>query len=166
MAWAQVSVGSRDCPGAARCPSGGTCFAENARRLAGEADIIVVNTYLYAASLAIVAAELLPPHDLVVFDEAHEVEDIVSAALGLELGPGRLAALARAARPVVADGAVTAAVGSSAVVLGEALRPYRDKALPKAAQRGPRVGVHGGPGTYQPAPRGAPPGRARTAGRR
>jgi ATP-dependent DNA helicase DinG len=131
VAWAQVSVGSRDCPGASRCPSGGTCFAENARRLAGEADVIVVNTYLYASSLAIVAAELLPPHDLVVFDEAHEVEDIVSAALGLELGAGRLAALARAARPVVADGAAPVAVGNSAVVLAEALRPYRDKALPR-----------------------------------
>jgi ATP-dependent DNA helicase DinG len=129
VAWAQVSVGSRDCPGAGRCPSGSTCFAENARRLASEADVVVVNTHLYAASLAIVQADLLPPHDLVVFDEAHEIEDIVSAAFGLELGPGRLAALARVTRPIVADPSVAAAVAEAAVLLGEALKAHRDRAL-------------------------------------
>src|SRR5262249_44493992 len=72
VAWAQVSVGSRDCPGANRCPAGSRCFAEAARDNAQAADVVVVNTHLYATALAI-EGELLPPHDVVVFDEAHEL---------------------------------------------------------------------------------------------
>jgi ATP-dependent DNA helicase DinG len=128
-AWAQVSTGWRECPGAAQCPSGGDCFAEAARRRAVEADVVVVNTHLYATSLAIQEAELLPPHDVVIFDEAHELEDIASAALGFDLNQARLVALARLARPLVADGAVAAAVEDGALVLTGALRPHRDQAL-------------------------------------
>ena len=47
-----------------------------------QADVVIVNTHLYATALA-TGGELLPPHDLVVFDEAHELEDIASAALRL-----------------------------------------------------------------------------------
>ncbi|MGO9659261.1 MAG: ATP-dependent DNA helicase [Acidimicrobiales bacterium] len=128
-AWAQVSTGWRECPGAAQCPSGGGCFAEAARRRAAEADVVVVNTHLYATSLAIKEAELLPAHDLVVFDEAHELEDIASAALGFDLNQARLVALARLARPLVVDASAVAALEDAAVVLGGALRPHRDQAL-------------------------------------
>ena len=91
--------------------------------------MVVVNTHLYATSLAIQEAELLPAHDLVVFDEAHELEDIASAALGFDLNQARLVALARLARPLVADASVVAALEDGAVVLGGALRPHRDQAL-------------------------------------
>src|SRR5581483_3400417 len=82
--WAQLSVNATDCPGALRCPSGDLCFAEIARRHAEEADVVVVNTHLYGAHLAS-GGHVLPDHDLVVFDEAHELEDIAAASLGLEL---------------------------------------------------------------------------------
>ena len=103
-----MSTGWRECPGAAQCPSGSECFAEAARQRAAEADVVVVNTHLYATSLAMSEAELLPAHDLVVFDEAHELEDIASAAFGFDLSQARLVALARMARPLVADSAVVA----------------------------------------------------------
>jgi ATP-dependent DNA helicase DinG len=128
-AWAQVSTGWRECPGAAQCPSGGGCFAEAARRRAAEADVVVVNTHLYATSLAIKEAELLPAHDVVVFDEAHELEDIASAALGFDLNQARLVALARLARPLGVDASAVAALEDAAVVLAGALRPHRDQAL-------------------------------------
>jgi len=128
-AWAQVSTGWRECPGASQCPSGGECFAEAARRQAGEADVVVVNTHLYATSLAIKEAELLPPHDLVVFDEAHELEDIVSAAFGFDLSQARLVALARSARALVANASVASDMEDGATLLGAALRPHRDLAL-------------------------------------
>jgi ATP-dependent DNA helicase DinG len=128
-AWAQVSTGWRECPGAAQCPSGGECFAEAARRHAGEADVVVVNTHLYATSLSIKEAELLPPHDLVVFDEAHELEDIVSAAFGFDLSQARLVALARSARALVANASVANEMEEGATLLGGALRPHRDQAL-------------------------------------
>ena len=46
-AWRAVSVGSDECPGADRCPLGEPCFAEQARRRAAAADVVVVNTHLY-----------------------------------------------------------------------------------------------------------------------
>ncbi len=128
-AWAQVSTGWRECPGATQCPSGGECFAEVARRRASEADVVVVNTHLYATSLAIKEADLLPAHDLVVFDEAHELEDIASAALGFDLNQARLVALARLARPLVGDQSAVGALEDGAVILAAALRPHRDQAL-------------------------------------
>ncbi|MGH9153305.1 MAG: ATP-dependent DNA helicase, partial [Acidimicrobiales bacterium] len=87
-AWAAVSVGSTECPGALKCPSGEDCFAEAARRRAEEADVVVVNTALYGAHLAS-GGHVLPEHDLVVFDEAHALEDVAAESLGLELGGGR-----------------------------------------------------------------------------
>ena len=103
-AWSAVSVGARECPGAYRCPSGGHCFAEQARARAAAADVVVVNTHLYAAHVASGGA-VLPPHRIVVFDEAHEVEDIMTAGLGTEIGPRRFANLAATARPLLATGA-------------------------------------------------------------
>lgn len=99
-AWAQVSVTAIECPGATRCPAGDACFAEAARLRAEQADVVVVNTHLYATHLAS-GGHVLPPHDVVVFDEAHELEDIASSALGLELGSGRFRALARNARSLL-----------------------------------------------------------------
>lgn len=134
-AWAQVSVGSRECPGASRCPSGPVCFAEAARDRATQADVVVVNTHLYTAALAIEAGELLPPHDVVVFDEAHELEDIASAAFGFEIGAGRLQALARLARPLLDDDSV-AMVEDAALLLSEALRPQIGSALAEPRDQG------------------------------
>jgi ATP-dependent DNA helicase DinG len=127
-AWAQVSVGPRDCPGAARCPAGDECFAEAARKRAGEADVVVVNTHLYAAHLAS-GGEVLPPHDLVVFDEAHELEDIASASLGFDLAGGRVHALARVARPLLDDASTVEAAAEAASLLAETLAPLRGSRL-------------------------------------
>jgi ATP-dependent DNA helicase DinG len=128
VAWAQVSVGARDCPGAGRCPSGSVCFAEAARDRAAEADVVVVNTHLYVTALAI-GGDLLPPHDLVVFDEAHELEDIASAAFGFEIGAGRFQALARTTRPLLDDQSAAAAVEEAGLLLGDALHPHRGALL-------------------------------------
>jgi ATP-dependent DNA helicase DinG len=130
VAWAQVSVGSRECPGATRCPSGDRCFAEAARDRAAQADVVVVNTHLYATALA-TQGDLLPAHDLVVFDEAHELEDIASAAFGFEIGAGRFQALARAVRPLLEDSSPATAVEEAGLLLGEALRPQRGTVLPR-----------------------------------
>ena len=115
-AWAMVSVGPRECPGAFRCPSGGRCFAEQARAEAQAADVVVVNTHLYGAHLASGGA-VLPEHDVVVFDEAHEVEEIMTASLGAEITPGRFRALQAVVRPLLRDDpgvAATADLGTLA----------------------------------------------------
>ena len=102
-AWSAVSTSARECPGAFRCPSGRTCFAEDARARAAEADVVVVNTHLYGAHLASGGA-VLPPHEVVVFDEAHEVEEVMTDSLGVQIGPGRFRALAASVRPLVDPG--------------------------------------------------------------
>jgi ATP-dependent DNA helicase DinG len=136
LAWRQVSVTSHECPGARRCPAGEQCFAEAARERAATADVVVVNTHLYATALgAGPEADIVPPHDVVVFDEAHELEDIASRALGFEIGGGRLLALARGARPVIEDIALAEAVAEAANLLAAALRPHRDRALPRPIDR-------------------------------
>ncbi len=99
-AWAAVSVGPRECPGAYRCPSGAACFTEQARARAAAADIVVVNIHLYATHVAS-GGVVLPEHDVVIFDEAHELEDVMTAGLGVELTPGRVRAVAQAARGLV-----------------------------------------------------------------
>jgi len=134
-AWATVSTSARECPGAFRCPSGHDCFAEDARARAAEADVVVVNTHLYGAHLASGGA-VLPPHDVVVFDEAHEVEEVMTDSLGVEIGPGRFRALAATARPLV-DAAQTGAVDAVDAVAGvadllqEALAPLAGRRLPR-----------------------------------
>ncbi|HEY4375727.1 MAG TPA: DEAD/DEAH box helicase, partial [Acidimicrobiales bacterium] len=87
-AWAAVSVSSQECPGAKRCKKGDDCFAERARRRAADADVVVVNTHLYGLDLAS-EGMILPEHDLVVLDEAHQLEDTISETAGVEISAGR-----------------------------------------------------------------------------
>jgi ATP-dependent DNA helicase DinG len=101
-AWAAVSVGPRECPGAANCPKGDPCFAEGARRAAADAEIVVVNTHLYGLHLATGGA-LLPEHDVVIIDEAHQLEDTIAATAGLDLTGGRFVALARVVAAIIDD---------------------------------------------------------------
>jgi ATP-dependent DNA helicase DinG len=129
-AWAQVSVNAMECPGAARCPSGDACFAEFARQRAEEADVVVANTHLYGTHLAS-GGRVLPDHDVVIFDEAHELEDVASSSLGLELGAGRFRSLARNARGLLAPDEV--ALADELEQMGDrwevALEPWRNKRI-------------------------------------
>ncbi|HTW06837.1 MAG TPA: ATP-dependent DNA helicase, partial [Acidimicrobiales bacterium] len=130
-AWAQVSTTSRECPGAADCASGADCFAEAARRRAAEVDVVVVNTHLYASFLAVDEAELLPEHDVVVFDEAHEVEDIASAVFGFDLGGARVGGVARLARAALGEARTVTALQECGALLDNAALPLRDQEIPR-----------------------------------
>jgi ATP-dependent DNA helicase DinG len=86
-AWRQVAVTARECVGAPRCPFGEQCFAELARAEAGRADVVVTNHAL----LAIDALEnfiVLPEHDVVIIDEAHDLVDRVTSVASAELSAG------------------------------------------------------------------------------
>ncbi len=101
--WASLSVSAEECPGATRCPSGESCFAEAARARAAAADIVVVNLHLLGADVAS-GGVVLPEHDALIVDEAHELEDVMSESLGRALSPGRLRAAAAGARAALGDG--------------------------------------------------------------
>ena len=99
-AWRGLSVTPQECLGRAQCPQGHNCFHELAKDRAAESNIVIVNTHLYAAHLAS-GAMLLPAHEYVVFDEAHEVLDIFASLLGTSLNATRLRAFATLAKPLV-----------------------------------------------------------------
>jgi len=96
-AWSSLSVSAAECPGAQRCDYGDVCFAEHARFRAAEADVVVVNTHLYAAHLAS-GGVVLPDHQVVVIDEAHALEDIAAATLGATITPSQVVQVARGVR--------------------------------------------------------------------
>jgi ATP-dependent DNA helicase DinG len=126
--WAAVSVGADECPGAGRCPSGDACFAEQARRAAHEADVIVTNHHYYGLHLA-AEASLLPDHEVVVFDEAHQLADALGATCGTELGGGRLRALAGRARGLLTDDEIAVRLDRTAQDIDELLRSRRGEAI-------------------------------------
>jgi ATP-dependent DNA helicase DinG len=83
-AWRQVSVSARECLGLSRCPVGMDCFAEQARARAGRAEVVVTNHALLAID-AMGDHPVLPDHDVVVIDEAHDLVDRVTNAATEEL---------------------------------------------------------------------------------
>ncbi len=129
-AWSALSVSGDECPGAARCPRGGDCFAEQARSKAAEADIVVANLALYGVNIGS-GDRVLPEHDIVVVDECHQLEDVLSSTLGFEMGAPRFAAFAVRVRAVVADPQLAAAVIEAGAAALATLRPHLGRRLPR-----------------------------------
>jgi ATP-dependent DNA helicase DinG len=97
-AWRQVSVSAQECIGAARCAFGEQCFAEKARENAGMAQVVVTNHALLAID-ATSEIDVLPEHDVVIVDEAHDLVDRVTSAVAGEVsGPALDVAAKRSAR--------------------------------------------------------------------
>jgi len=118
QAWRQVSVSARECLGP-RCPVYGDCFAEKARAAAGKVDVVVTNHALLAID-ALENGIVLPEHDLVVIDEAHDLVDRVTGVATAELTASMVnAAAKRCGRLIdqqIADRLAEAADGLSVVV--------------------------------------------------
>jgi ATP-dependent DNA helicase DinG len=122
-AWRQVSMRARDCVGAARCPYGAECFAEASRARAREADIVVTNHSLLAVDM-LAERQIVPPHKLLIVDEAHELADRVSSAAQAELTPDAVERSAKRARPLISPAAADAlAEAADALTVGLADAP-------------------------------------------
>jgi len=127
--WARVSTDAVECPGAVACPFGDVCFAENARRRAAAADLVVVNTHLYALHLESGGA-VLPSHSVVVLDEAHAMEDVAASVFGVTLSAGRVRNLARRVRQVVTGDLAEQLEGAGADLAVELDAHEAERALP------------------------------------
>ncbi|NMO51970.1 ATP-dependent DNA helicase [Actinoplanes sp. TBRC 11911] len=103
-AWRQVSMPARDCVGASRCPYGAECFAEASRARAREADVVVTNHSLLAVDM-LADRHIVPPHKLLIIDEAHELADRVSAAAQAEITPDAIERCGRRARTIIPQAA-------------------------------------------------------------
>lgn len=103
LAWRQVSVTSNECLGATRCPHGEDCFAELARRRAADVDIVVTNHALLAID-AVADINILPEHDVVIIDEAHELDGRITSVSTAEITGRALKMAANRAKSLGANG--------------------------------------------------------------
>jgi ATP-dependent DNA helicase DinG len=99
--WHKLDARSEVCLGQT-CPNWEQCFITSMRRKALESDIVIVNHHLFFADLSIKQqaagapdAGILPEAAAVIFDEAHELEDIASQYFGIALSNARFDELAR-----------------------------------------------------------------------
>ena len=124
-----ITVSADECPGARRCPLGSSCFAENARLRAADVDVVVVNTHLYGLD---VAAEgvVLGEHDVVVIDEAHGLEDIISDSVALSFSRGRFQRLVGVIARILDDDVLITTTGRLGDELERRLSTEKDRRLP------------------------------------
>ena len=96
-AWAKIDARSELCAGS-KCSQFERCFITLMHQRAAEADIIIVNHHLFFADLAVRredAAAILPDYNSVIFDEAHEIEDIAGQYFGFSVSTYRVQDLRR-----------------------------------------------------------------------
>ncbi len=96
-AWNDICSTRFTC-GGSKCPRFGECFVQKMRRKAAAADILVVNHHLFFADLALKEGdfgEVIPDYHAVVFDEAHELEDVATSFFSSRISNYRIDELDR-----------------------------------------------------------------------
>ena len=129
--WAKLDARSDACLGQS-CPNYERCFITEMRRKAAESDVVIVNHHLFFADLAIKQqakaapdAGVLPEAAAVIFDEAHELEDVASSYFGISLSNLRFEELARDLETMLrAKQALSSGLQSAAQLLRERSRMF------------------------------------------
>jgi len=137
--WAKLDARSDACLGQS-CPDYERCFITEMRRKAAESDVIIVNHHLFFADLAIKQqagaapdAGVLPDAGIVIFDEAHELEDVASSYFGISLSNIRFEELARDLETMLrAKQALNSSITSAAQTARERARMFF-AALPRGS---------------------------------
>ena len=129
--WGMVSVSARECLTASKCPFGTECFAEEARERAREADVIVTNHALLAIATFDSEIQVLPEHDAVVIDEAHELVSRATGANSGELSGGMADRAARRIRRHVDE--------KTQLVFEQAVELFREMLETADARRYPQL---------------------------
>ena len=97
-AWAKIDARTDMCTGQ-KCPNFERCFITRMHQRALESDIIIVNHHLFFADLSLkdenYEGGILPEYEAVVFDEAHDVEDVAAQYFGVSISNYRLQELRR-----------------------------------------------------------------------
>ena len=95
--WSRIDARRDTCTGQ-KCPEYSQCFVTAMHQRAKEADLIIVNHHLFFADLALKHDDfgsILPEYSAVIFDEAHEMEDVASDYFGQQISNYRFEELAR-----------------------------------------------------------------------
>ena len=104
--WKEVCASTDSCLGQG-CEFFEECFITQMRREAAGSDVVIVNHHLFFADLALRAkgyGEVLPRYEAVIFDEAHQVEEVATQYFGINLSNFRFEELARDVRREAAAG--------------------------------------------------------------
>lgn len=129
QAWRQVSVSARECLGTT-CPRATECFCDNARERARHVDIVVTNHAVVAID-AFEGRSLLPDHEILVVDEAHELADRVTSVVSKEL---TVTAVEVAARRCRGTGVTTTELDDAAAGLAAAFQVAPEGRITDLAQ--------------------------------
>jgi ATP-dependent DNA helicase DinG len=129
--WSKLDARSEACLGQT-CPDYGRCFITEMRRRAAESDVVIVNHHLFFADMAIRQqaggapdAGVLPEAGVVIFDEAHELEDVASSYFGISLSNVKFEELARDVETLLrAQGELKAEVVTAAQMIRERARLF------------------------------------------
>ena len=129
--WHKLDARSEVCLGQT-CPNWEPCYITQMRKKALESDLVIVNHHLFFADLAIKQqaadapdAGILPEAAAVIFDEAHELEDVASQYFGVALSNARFDELARDTEALLrAKGVSTSAIESAAASIRERSRMF------------------------------------------
>jgi ATP-dependent DNA helicase DinG len=123
--WAKLDARSEACLGSS-CPDYERCFITEMRRKAQESDVVIVNHHLFFADLAVKQqaqnapdAGVLPEASAVIFDEAHELEDVASSYFGISVSNVKFEELVR---DLVITLRTKDSLGGSVQVAGQVLR--------------------------------------------
>ena len=98
--WPELSATTEQCAGR-RCEHYERCWVTRLRQRAQESALVIVNHHLFFADLALKKRRgdsslgVLPNSDLIIFDEAHEIDDIAAQHFGMRVSDGRFAELGR-----------------------------------------------------------------------
>lgn len=101
--WSQIDARAESCIGQ-KCPEYDACFITRLRREAQEADVLIVNHHLFCADLALRGGDygaVLPDYSTVIFDEAHELEDVAATYFGASVSNYRIGELIQDASKLV-----------------------------------------------------------------
>ncbi len=95
--WRHIDARSETCLGQ-KCPEYDACFITRMRQRAMDADIVIVNHHLFFADLALRGGQygqVLPDYSAVVFDEAHQIEDVAAEYFGAQVSSYQLEDIVR-----------------------------------------------------------------------
>ncbi len=95
--WSSIDARSEICLGQ-KCPDYDACFITKMRERALKADLVIVNHHLFFADLALRGNDygaVIPDYAIVIFDEAHELEEVASEYFGAQVSTYRVAELLR-----------------------------------------------------------------------
>jgi ATP-dependent DNA helicase DinG len=95
--WNEFAATSDHCRGT-KCEDFRDCFVTRMRQQADAADLVVVNHHLFFADLVVKGTgfgEVIPPAEVVIFDEAHQIEDVATQYFGRQVSSARVEDLFR-----------------------------------------------------------------------